>query len=145
MKKAIYLVLSVALAATLSNCTNKQKQAEQTTEPEVVIVEDETPAYVGVYEGTLPCADCPGIKTVLTINADSTYRLTSEYLEKEDGFFEQQATYSLIHNGEVIEFFTPSTGEKFYYRILDGALAVSDEKGTVNEGEHAADYILQKK
>ncbi len=145
MKKAIYLVLSVALAATLSNCTNKQKQAEQTTEPEVVVVEDETPAYVGVYEGTLPCADCPGIKTVLTINADSTYRLTSEYLEKEDGFFEQQATYSLIHNGEVIEFFTPSTGEKFYYRILDGALAVSDEKGTVNEGERAEDYILKKK
>lgn len=144
MKKLNILLFGVIAMAMLS-CTNaKQKQENETVTPEVTTTEV-AQNFHGVYEGTLPCADCPGIKTVLTINADSTYRLTSEYLEKEDGLFEQQATYTLIHNGEVIEFFTPSTGEKFYYRILDGALAVSDQNGTINEGERAEDYILKKK
>ena len=142
--KAIYLLLSVALVVAMSSCANKQKQAEQTTETETVVVE-ETPAYVGVFEGTLPCADCDGIKTVLTINDDTTYSLSSEYLGKKDGLFEQSGVYSLVKDGQVLELVTPSTGDKIYYRIVDNGVAVSDAEGTVNEGERAQDYVLTKK
>lgn len=144
--KATYLFLGIALVVAMSSCSNKQKKAEQTTETtEEVVVVDETPAHIGTFEGTLPCADCPGIKTVLIINADSTYSFTSEYLEKEDGLFEQSGVYSLVNNGEVLELVTPSTGEKIYFRIVADGVAVSDAEGTVNEGERAQDYVLTKK
>ncbi len=32
--------------------------------------------WAGIYQGTLPCADCGGIETELTLNADGTYALT---------------------------------------------------------------------
>ena len=144
--KAIYLLLSVALVVAMSSCTNKQKQAEQATETtEEVVTVNETPAYVGTFEGTLPCADCDGIKTVLTINEDTTYSLSSEYLGKKDGLFEQSGVYSLVMDGQVLELVTPSTGDKIYYRIVDNGVAVSDAEGTVNEGERAQDYVLTKK
>ena len=38
--------------------------------------------WAGVYEGTTPCADCPGIKTRLTLNKDGTYELVTQYLER---------------------------------------------------------------
>jgi heat shock protein HslJ len=38
--------------------------------------------WAGVYEGTTPCADCPGIKTRLTLNRDGTYELMTQYLER---------------------------------------------------------------
>lgn len=144
--KAIYLLLSVALVVAMSSCTNKQKQAEQATETtEEVVTVNEAPAYVGTFEGTLPCADCGGIKTVLTINEDTTYSLSSEYLGKKDGLFEQSGVYSLVMDGQVLELVTPSTGDKIYYRIVANGVAVSDAEGTVNEGELAQDYVLTKK
>ena len=45
---------------------------------------------VSVYEGTLPCADCAGLKTVLTLFAkpgwaEGTYKLRETYLATRDG------------------------------------------------------------
>ncbi len=39
--------------------------------------------WAGVYEGVLPCADCPGIKTRLTLNHDGTYERVMQYLERQ--------------------------------------------------------------
>ncbi len=36
----------------------------------------------GTFYGTLPCADCPGIRYELTLNDDGTYVEQTEYLEK---------------------------------------------------------------
>jgi heat shock protein HslJ len=33
--------------------------------------------WAGTYEGVLPCADCPGTKTRLTLNYDGSYRLVT--------------------------------------------------------------------
>jgi len=35
----------------------------------------------GTYEGTLPCADCPGLQTLITFNSDSTFHMEETYLE----------------------------------------------------------------
>lgn len=41
-----------------------------------------TSSPAGTYHGVLPCADCPGMDTRLQLNADNTYLLTEQYLEK---------------------------------------------------------------
>lgn len=100
--------------------------------------------YVGIYEGTLPCADCEGIKTKLTIKNDTTYELKGMYLGKEDGKIETNGIYNII-NGEILELVTPSSGDKTYYKILEDAVALSDASGKLVEGELAEDSILKKK
>ncbi len=39
--------------------------------------------WAGVYEGVLPCADCPGIKTRLVLHDDGRFELDTQYLERQ--------------------------------------------------------------
>lgn len=80
--------------ALMSSCTD-QKTAPSTADNDTTSVAQDTASIdsmdltsiAGTYEGTLPAADCPGIKTVLTIHADSTYQLTQDYLERKFSAF----------------------------------------------------------
>ena len=103
--------------------------------------------FYGTYEGTLPAADCEGIKTTLTLNKDKTYILRSEYIGEgeKSATFESKGHYNLI-NGNLIELSLTSSNEKSYYKILDGSkVMLSDKEGTVNQGVLAEYYILKKK
>ncbi len=138
-------LLMGALVVALAGCkgsatknTTRVKTQEATTE-----VATKSNDFYGTYEGTLPCADCGGIKTTLTVNADSTYYLKSEYLGVNDGVFETNGVYNLL-NGDLLELITPSSGEKTYYKIQENAVVLSDEQGTINEGELAEYYVLKK-
>lgn len=142
MKKV--LILAAAIFA-LTSCGNANQKTE-----EIAVANDSTAVveeinFFGQYEGTLPAADCEGIKTTLTVNRDSTYSLKSEYIGIKDGTFETSGVYKMP-NDSLLELITPSSGEKTYYRILDNEkVMLSDEKGTVNDGELAEYYILSKK
>lgn len=96
----------------------------------------------GTFEGTMPAADCEGIRTVLTVNEDSTYTLTREYLGVKDGLFETSGIYHSAGNG-LIELATPSSGEKTYFKHVENGYMLSDSIGTVNDGELAGYYILK--
>jgi Uncharacterized lipoprotein NlpE involved in copper resistance len=37
----------------------------------------------GVYEGTLPAADGPGLQTIITFNSDGTFHMEETFLEKD--------------------------------------------------------------
>lgn len=43
------------------------------------------PATIGLWAGQLPCADCAGIRTELTLLADGSFRLKETYLGTKDG------------------------------------------------------------
>lgn len=45
---------------------------------------DRVRQLAGTYEGILPCADCEGIKTSLTLDAGGSYTVEREYLGKAD-------------------------------------------------------------
>ncbi len=144
MKRTNILVVT-AVALLAIGCSNKQSNttADSTDSTTMEVVTDN--GFYGTYEGVLPCADCPGIKTTLTINEDNTYDLKSEYLDKKEGVFEKSGVYNIVHNGAVIELVTPSSGDKTYYKILEKAVALTDTSGVLNEGELAEHYILKRK
>lgn len=127
--KRISLVLAAALALSLTACNNATNKSDVMT---------------GTFEGTMPAADCEGILTTLTVNADSTYTLKQEYIGVKDGLFEASGVYNLLDN-DVIELITPSSGEKTYFKKLDKSYMLSDSLGTVNKGELAEHYILKIK
>ena len=94
--------------------------------------------------GTLPAADCPGIKTVLTIHADSTYQLTQDYLERKDGHDEASGVLRVL-DGKVLVLERPSSGEQTYYKVKDDQhVVMTDSLGNEPEGETAKLYVLTK-
>ncbi|WP_242106911.1 copper resistance protein NlpE [Luteimonas aquatica] len=51
--------------------------------------------FAGVFAGTLPCADCPGIDTRLELKADGTYALRETYLERKAEPLKSDGTWTL--------------------------------------------------
>lgn len=109
---AVFLVVMIS-------CNSSQKNNAQIKNSEIKTESQaQTSNLFGTYEGTLPAADCEGIKTMLIINEDKTYTLKSEYIGKKYATFEISGVYHMIGDS-IIELVTPSSGEKTYYRMLN--------------------------
>ena len=98
------------------------------------------PLVLGPFVGTVPCADCPGIETELTLvrrdpaSAEGTYRLRTTYLER-GGPFERTGAWTTLRgtpqdeNATVYELDPDRPGQQQYFlkvdddrvRMLDGA------------------------
>ncbi len=144
MKK---LVLIIGAAFLMAACGGKKVQPQTGSDSTSVAQTDSAAvdtSYCGTYHGTLPAADCPGIKTVLTISSDSTYTLSSDYIGKKNGQFVTSGVYHM-KDGKLIELVTPSSGEKTYYKVKDAkSVIMTDSLGTEPEGEMASQYVLTK-
>ena len=144
------LSLAAALLISMAACTNSPKKEAATTEPAttaaVAIATDTKTTFVmtGTFEGTLPAASSEGIRTSLTVNADSTYSYKQEYIGEKDANFETNGVYHLIGK-DLIQLVTPSSGEKTYYKRVETGYMLSDSLGTVNQGELAEHYILKQR
>ena len=150
-KKMIYFAMAAAVALTTS--CNGKKTVSADADHDSTSVADTTvagenvdlTAVAGTYEGTLPAADCPGIKTVLTINADSTYELKQDYIERKDGHDEASGVLQVL-NGNVLMLVRPSSGEHTFYKVKDSkSIVMTDSLGNEAEGEMAKLYVLTKK
>ena len=91
MKKSI--IASVFASFILFSCQSKGLQQENKTQsvdkaiPAVVAISDHNSKnsldWAGEYVGTLPCADCEGIKYSVVLQKDGNFALEQEYLGKE--------------------------------------------------------------
>lgn len=154
MKKNLALV-AVAAVALVSSCTDKKTTQDvgANDSTSVATVADtlatangmDLASVAGTYAGTLPAADCPGIETVLTINADSTYQIEQNYIDRKDGHDEASGVLQVL-DGSVIMLVRPSSGEQTYYKVKDtNSLIMTDSLGNEPEGEMAQLYVLTKK
>lgn len=152
MKRKL-IVLTVGALAVLYSCTEKKTTANATDKDSTSVVDAtatddnyvDLAAVSGTYEGTLPAADCPGIKTVLTIKADSTYQLQQDYIDKKNGHDEASGVFKVL-DGKVLMLVRPSSGEQTYYKVKDNSsIVMTDSLGVEPEGETAKLYVLKKK
>ena len=152
MKRKL-IVLTAGALAVLYSCTEKKTTANATDKDSTSVVDTtatddnyvDLAAVSGTYEGTLPAADCPGIKTVLTIKADSTYQLQQDYIDKKNGHDEASGVFKVL-NGKVLMLVRPSSGEQTYYKVKDNSsIVMTDSLGVEPEGETAKLYVLKKK
>ena len=143
MKMIFYGLISLIF---MTSCISSQKNNTQIENCEIKTESQvQTSNLFGVYEGTLPAADCKGIKTMLVINEDKPYTLKSDYIGTKNATFETCGVYHMIGDS-IIELITPSSGEKTYYRMLNNKqVMLSDKEETVNKGSLAEHYILNKK
>lgn len=93
MNKIFHFFLIGMIAITISSCQNSGKTSASAAIDTVVIKDTlsasnktQSTAMTAIqtrYTGTVPCADCEGIKTVLTL-VNETYILEETYLGKSD-------------------------------------------------------------
>jgi uncharacterized lipoprotein NlpE involved in copper resistance len=98
--------------------------------------------WAGTYEGTLPCADCPGIKTTITLKDDNTYTMTEEYVDKKTKA-EDKGKFEWDKSGGKISLV--SKDGKRQYIVGENQLIHLDMDGKEITGPNKDLYILKKK
>lgn len=147
------MILAVAALAVFASCSDK-KAAQSVVDKDSVSVVDNTASenanldlasIAGTYERTFPASDGPGIKTVLTIKADSTYQLEQDYVDQKDGHDEASGVFKVL-DGNVLMLVRPSSGEHTFYKVkYANSIVMTDSVGNEPESETAKFYVLKKK
>ncbi|MEK6478795.1 copper resistance protein NlpE N-terminal domain-containing protein [Catalinimonas sp. 4WD22] len=99
--------------------------------------------WFGNYMGTLPCADCAGIKTTITLNQDQTYQLTRVYQGESEDTFEEDGQFEWNNEGNTITLRGIEDGPNQYF-VGENFLRQLDMQGERISGELAENYILMK-
>jgi uncharacterized lipoprotein NlpE involved in copper resistance len=157
--KTLQIICLFVLIGFGTSCKNEPKtpsveQQEQGALPEIskdtilpaidtVTARKSRPVDIkGSYSGILPCGDCKGIKTDLTLNADKTYELSSEYLGKETKPNVYKGTFSLDDATQVITL--DAEGDHLKFKLQGDSVKKLDKFGAEEQGGPAEKYILKK-
>lgn len=153
MKTAHSLLILTLIFFAFASCESKEViESEEIDE----ILEEvlETPLgdnsqvsldWNGTYEGTIPCADCEGIQTSLTLNTDGTYLIKTQYLGRNDDLQEEvSGNFKWENNGSTIAL-ANLKGMPGKYKVGENRIWHLDMNGDMITGDLADHYILTKK
>lgn len=152
MKKSVMMMAIAAMALTVA-CTGKKtpdnvdnQDSTSLVDSSAAIAPIDLTTIAGTYEGTLPAADGPGIKTIVTLNADSTYQISQNYLGRKKDVLDAASGVFKVLEGKVLMLVRPSSGEHTFYKVKDdNNIVLTDSLGNEPEGETAKFYVLTKK
>ncbi|SFQ69550.1 copper resistance protein NlpE [Flavobacterium akiainvivens] len=161
--KTLKITLLAALLTLSIGCKNDAEktsveQQEQGTLPSVehdtttpadttggasVTPENDTPAWVGNYSGSLPCGDCKGILTKITLNGNKTYTLSSQYIGKETKPTVYNGTFNLDDKNIAT---LDAEGDHLKFQLMpeDDMVVKLDKFGNAEQGGPAARYFLHR-
>jgi len=126
MKKSIYILSIACLIFWVSACGSNSN-------------------WVGTYSGIIPCADCPGIETRITLSKDNTYQMSRKYQEKGEDVFQASGTFQWnTDNSVIILGNLNKTQFPTMYKLDKGNLIQLDLTGKVITGDLAQNYVLTK-
>ena len=97
--------------------------------------------WAGAYRGVLPCADCPGIETVVVLASDGTYRTQWKYLSKNDQVFSDQGRFTWNAAGNTVTF---AGSQPARYFVGENSLTRLAQDGSRITGPLAEHYVLTK-
>ena len=100
--------------------------------------------WEGVYSGTIPAADGPGIDVRLRLFSDQDFMLWSEYLDRPNGKYNWTGTFKWDNKGNTIILNLNEKEMPPYYKVVENALIQLDMKGKQIKGKFANDYVLKK-
>jgi len=154
-KSALYILMILSLLSckdqeepsnSIENSDNKASGISQ----EEPIIDGHTSKisldWYGAYSGVLPCADCEGIDTNLTLNNDQTYQLKLRYLgdlEKEGKDIISEGKFTWDDNGNNITLEGTDDGFR-KFKVGENFLMPLDKSGKEIEGVKGNNYKLYK-
>jgi heat shock protein HslJ len=101
--------------------------------------------WEGAYYGVTPCADCPGIATIVRLNKDMTYRIVTRYMERQQDSTEYAGAFNWNDSGNVVTL--EGDGKDAFpggFFVGENTLALLDKDGQKVTGDLARNYILSK-
>lgn len=96
--------------------------------------------WAGTYAGTLPCIDCPGVATSITLGLQGTYQLTETYIGKGQAT-NVSGRYAWDPSGNYIKL--DAAGNGAWFKVLNGQLLRLDASGQPVR-TNASAYFLTK-
>ena len=131
----ILLVLAGALSASA------QQNGSATAKAADMHTSQNSLDWAGVYEGVLPCADCPGIRIRLTLNRDGTYERMMQYLERQVAPETVRGTFTWQVSGNAITLDQHGDGQQ--YSVGEGRLTLLYRDGSQG-GPSAPNMVLTR-
>lgn len=99
--------------------------------------------WAGTYSGILPCADCPGIETLITLRENGSFVRTMIYLERSVAPVVDSGSFAWQENGNIIELATDGDGSN-QYQVGENQLFALDGDGHRITGDIAPEFVLAK-
>ena len=99
--------------------------------------------WAGSYSGVVPCADCAGIATTISLNSNRTYRMSAIYQGKSEESFVQEGSFSWNPQGNKITLSGIDSGAS-QYLVGENVLFQLDLEGNRITGNLAEKYQLRK-
>ncbi|WP_299530588.1 copper resistance protein NlpE N-terminal domain-containing protein [Ulvibacterium sp.] len=99
--------------------------------------------WQGTYQGTIPCADCEGIKTSITLFESGKYTRTLTYLGKQDRGITDNGDFTWNDTGAIVTL-TANNGSEQAYQVGEDVLFHLDRQGHRISGNLAENYQLLK-
>lgn len=97
--------------------------------------------WAGAYRGVLPCADCPGIETVVILAKDGSYSTHSKYLGRDGKVFSEQGSFAWNEEGNTV---TLAGSQPARYFVGENRLTRVALDGSLITGVLAEHYVLAK-
>ncbi|MBP6319519.1 MAG: copper resistance protein NlpE N-terminal domain-containing protein [Rubrivivax sp.] len=103
----------LALALALTACMPRQAAEGASVAADPAHSSRNSLDWAGTYEGVLPCADCPGIRTRLTLNRDESYELSTLTLDRDTAPRVVRGRFSWQPSGNAITLESQHGGQQF--------------------------------
>jgi uncharacterized lipoprotein NlpE involved in copper resistance len=120
------LSLALALAASLAACAPRA-DAPAAKAPDMHNSRNSLD-WAGAYEGVLPCADCPGIRTRLVLQPDGQFELGTQSLDRQTAPQTTRGRFSWDVAGSTITLDGAGQGQQF--RVGEGRLLQLNRDGS---------------
>ncbi len=134
------MVLMTLMVATLYSCGVKSSDSSN-AKPKSIAFNIPKDIY-GTYVGTLPCADCSGIATTITIADDLTFSLTEIY-EDLQTTIDTKGSASIDKATQTVTLVGNDSTTRVYL-AKNGQLCMLDAEGNMPSGELKDEYTLEK-
>lgn len=143
--KQTNIFLSLCMIASLSSCQNSEKENKDELQDSLTIVDEHTSQnsldWAGIYQDTIPCADCPGILTTVKLYEDGTYSYVGEYIDRNTVVVDS-GRFMWHNNGTVVHLKGNEIDAR--YKVGENVLYQADSAGNVMESEISERLALHK-
>ncbi len=148
MKLPVFYFCLAAISLSACNQTSKNSQhtaadsvTHETAAADNAHTSQNSLDWPGTYEATIPCADCEGIKTNITLKSNNTFTIVSEYINKNTKV-EDTGKVMWHDNGTVVHLTGKETNIKL--KVGENKLIGLDQEGHEIDGPNAHLYVYNK-
>lgn len=147
----LIILLGLGYYLIFANKQSMTKQQASATNPTSIV----EPLSMGPFKGTLPCADCTGLETELTLtrfatgSAEGTYQMSEDYLGKSVEPIKSSGKWTTLRGtpkdpNAVVYELNPDKPEEaeYYLKVDENQIKMLDKER--NDIEGPFNYLLTK-